>query len=303
MVHVSDSERLRLKLDNLVIVKKSVEYKIPLSDISMIVVEGGDTTISFRLLNAFAQYNIVLIACDTKYLPSGIFYGYNQHFRAHKKLQAQLQWSQQSKDYIWQQIIFYKIDTQQDVLTILQKNSEAIVLLSNYKNQIELADKTNREGHAAKVYFNTLFGKKFIRMTEMETDVINAGLNYGYTILRSQLARIVVGYGLNPLLGLFHKNEYNTFNLVDDLIEPFRPIVDLWVYYHLKDEQFLTYQKRIELVNILNIKIKYGTEVTTVTNAMDKYVKAFIRAIEVNDFKSFHCPTIITEEVEKVYEV
>lgn len=303
MVHVSDSERLRLKLDSLVIVKKSVEYKIPLSDISMIVVEGGDTTISFRLLNAFAQYNIVLITCDTKYLPSGIFYGYNQHFRAYKKLQAQLQWTKKNKDDMWQRIIFYKIDTQQDVLAILQKSSEAILLLSNYKNQIEPADKTNREGHAAKVYFNALFGKDFIRMTEMETDIINAGLNYGYTILRSQLARIVVGYGLNPLLGLFHKNEYNAFNLVDDLIEPFRPIVDLWVYYHLKNEQFLTYQKRIELVNILNVKVKYGKEITTVTNAMDKYVKAFIRTIEMNDDTAFNCPVILKEEVEKDYEV
>ncbi|MHC3836098.1 CRISPR-associated endonuclease Cas1, partial [Streptococcus thermophilus] len=79
------------------------------------------------------------------------------------------------------------------------------------KEQIEPGDRTNREGHAAKVYFNELFGKQFVRVTQQEADVINAGLNYGYAIMRAQMARIVAGYGLNGLLGIFHKNEYNQF--------------------------------------------------------------------------------------------
>lgn len=195
IVHIHQSEKMRLKLDNLVIKKQGDEFTIPLSDISIIVAEGGDTVVTLRLLSALSKYNIALIVCDNHHLPTGIYHSQNGHFRAYKKLQAQLSWAPLQKDKLWQIIIYFKITNQQDVLAMQEKSLSTIQLLSDYREHIELGDRTNREGHAAKVYFNELFGKQFVRLTQQETDAVNAGLNYGYTIFRAQMARIIAGYG------------------------------------------------------------------------------------------------------------
>ena len=245
IVHVSQSEKMRLKLDNLLVQKMGQEFTIPLSDISIIVAEGGDTVVTLRLLSALSKYNIALVVCDNEHLPTGIYHSQNGHFRAYKRLKEQMDWSQKQKDKAWQIVTYYKINNQEDVLAMFEKSLDNIRLLSDYKEQIEPGDRTNREGHASKVYFNELFGKQFVRVTQQEADVINAGLNYGYAIMRAQMARIVAGYGLNGLLGIFHKNEYNQFNLVDDLMEPFRQIVDVWVYDNLRDQEFLKYEYRL----------------------------------------------------------
>ena len=199
---------------------------------------------------------------------------------------------------LWQIVTYFKINNQQDVLSIFERDIDAIQLLADYKDNIELGDKTNREGHAAKVYFNELFGKQFTRVTQQEADVINAGLNYGYAIFRAQMARIIEGYGLNPLVGIFHRNEYNQFNLVDDLMEPFRQIVDVWVYQNLRDKEYLKYEYRLNLTNLLNAKIKYGNENCTVTGAMDKYVQGFIKCIDKKDTSKFFCPVVSSLELE-----
>ena len=298
IVHVNQSEKMHLKLDNLVVRKYGEEFVIPLSDISMIVAEGGDTIVTLRLLSALSKYNIALIVCDNEHLPTGIFHSQNGHFRAYKKLQNQIGWTQDQKDKMWQIVTYFKINNQQDVLSMFEKNIEAIQLLADYKDHVELGDRSNREGHAAKVYFNELFGKQFTRVTQQEADVINAGLNYGYAIMRAQMARIVSGYGLNGLLGIFHKNEYNQFNLVDDLMEPFRQIVDVWVYQNLRNQEYLKYDYRLQLTNLLNAKIKYGKEVCTVTGAMDKYVKGFIKCIDEKETSKFFCPIVSSIEVE-----
>ena len=298
IVHVNQSEKMHLKLDNLVVRKYGEEFVIPLSDISMIVAEGGETIVTLRLLSALSKYNIALIVCDNEHLPTGIFHSQNGHFRAYKKLQNQIGWTQDQKDKMWQIVTYFKINNQQDVLSMFEKNIEAIQLLADYKDHVELGDRSNREGHAAKVYFNELFGKQFTRVTQQEADVINAGLNYGYAIMRAQMARIVSGYGLNGLLGIFHKNEYNQFNLVDDLMEPFRQIVDIWVYQNLRNQEYLKYEYRLQLTNLLNAKIKYGKEVCTVTGAMDKYVKGFIKCIDEKETSKFFCPIVSSIEVE-----
>ena len=298
IVHVNQSERMHLKLDNLVVRKHGEEFVIPLSDISMIVAEGGDTIVTLRLLSALSKYNIALIVCDNEHLPTGIYHSQNGHFRAYKKLQNQIGWTQDQKDKMWQIVTYFKINNQQDVLSMFEKNIEAIQLLADYKDHVELGDRTNREGHAAKVYFNELFGKQFTRVTQQEADVINAGLNYGYAIMRAQMARIVSGYGLNGLLGIFHKNEYNQFNLVDDLMEPFRQIIDVWVYQNLRNQEYLKYEYRLQLTNLLNAKIKYGKEVCTVTGAMDKYVKGFIKCIDEKETSKFFCPIVSSLEME-----
>ena len=114
--------------------------------------------------------------------------------------------------------------------------------------------------------------------------------------MRAQMPRIVACYGINPLIGIFHKNEYNQFNLVDDLMEPFRQIVDVWVYQHLREEEYLKYEFRLALTNLLNMTIRYGNEKCTVSGAMDKYVKGFIKCISDKDTTKFFCPIVSSLE-------
>lgn len=289
-VYVSDSKHMRLKLDNLFIEKNRENYIIPLNDISMVIVEGGSTVVTVRLLAAFARYNIVLIICDEKHLPVGIYLSYNQHFHAYKRLLWQMSWTQEQKNLMWNEIIKFKILNQREVLCFYEKDLEFSKLLLSYISDIHDGDISNREGHAAKVYFNGLFGQGFRRETQCETDAINAGMNYGYTIFRAQLARIICGFGLNPMLGIFHKNEYNSFNLVDDLIEPFRQIIDLWVYRNLKDSQYITFKNRQDIIALMSCKVIYDKQKMTVATAMEKYVGSFIEAMELGDYSNLTFP-------------
>ena len=134
-----------------------------------------------------------------------------------------------------------------------------VSLFPGRKLNIFKGDKNNREAHAAKIYFNQLMGTSFSRGNE--DILLNSGLDYGYAILRAYMARVCVGYGLNTQIGIHHKNEYNRFNLVDDLIEPIRPIVDIVAYKILEKEEYFKPEHRRILVNLLNRKINYRKKI------------------------------------------
>lgn len=288
VIIAKDSEKIKLKLDNIVIHKNDYDFIVPLSDISIIVLEGQQTTITTRLLSALTEYNISLVICDHTYTPCGIYHAYNGHSRASKLLQKQIAWDDELKGIVWKKIVDFKISNQIDVLCHFEQKEESIAKLYELKGAIELHDATNREGHAAKVYFNTLFGMKFSRQDE--DNVINAGLDYGYAILRAYLARLVVAYGLQPMIGLFHKSEYNQFNLVDDLIEPFRPFVDGWVFMNMGDSDFLTFENRTHLINLLNLRANYKGSSYTLGAIMEKYVVSFVNLMNSGDIGGFVNP-------------
>ena len=153
------------------------------------------------------------------------------------------------------------------------KDEEAM-LLQNYIKEIQYGDSTNREGHAAKVYFNALFGKEFTRTADCN---INAALNYGYSILLSSFTREIVANGYITQLGLFHDNMFNQFNLASDLMEPFRPIVDELVY----DMELGTFEKeeKMKLVNILNQTVRINDRSEYVNNAVKIYCKSIFDAL------------------------
>lgn len=146
-----------------------------------------------------------------------------------------------------------------------------------FATEVSEGDKSNREAHAAKVYFNLLMGTSFSRGNE--DILLNSGLDYGYAVLRSYIARVCVGYGLNTQIGIHHKNEYNRFNLVDDLMEPLRPIVDMIVYKTMKDDNYFTREHRRQLVNILNMKIMYRNKKMHICNMIENYVEQFAAMI------------------------
>lgn len=271
VILIENEVDINLKLDNLVITKDESDIWIPLDDISVIVLDNLRINISTRMLSIMAEYNIALILCDNKHNPIGYYSSYDNHSRMSKMIGNQISKDREFYDIIWKNIVESKIENQAQVLEILEKSEEVVKNIREYGKSVKVGDIDNREAHSAKIYFNTLMNATFSRGND--DILINSGLDYGYTILRSYLARLCVGYGLNTQIGIHHKNEYNRFNLVDDLIEPFRPIVDVYTYKILDGEEYFKAEHRRKLINILNHYIKYNGKKMYICNAMEEYVE------------------------------
>ena len=170
-------------------------------------------------------------------------------------------------------IIKNKIHNQGKILEKL--NIHGYEKLYEYENQVELGDKTNREGHAAKVYFNLLFGKDFIRG---KGDNVNIALDYGYTILLSIFNREVVSKGYITPLGINHKNEFNQFNLSCDLMEPYRPLVDYIVYNNINNVLDKSY--KYKLINVINESVNIEYKEQFVSNAIPIFINSVFRFLE-----------------------
>ena len=192
------------------------------------------------------------------------------------KVRRQIVWKQSTKEAVWTEIVTEKIRKQKELLEALGKEEAA--LLSSYLREIVWNDETNREGHAAKVYFNALFGMDF---TRTEDNFVNAALNYGYSIILSAFTREVVANGYITQLGLFHDNMFNQFNLASDLMEPFRILVDREVI-GMKLLQF-EHEEKMQLVNILNQEIQIDGKTQYVNNAIKIYCKSVFDALEEDD--------------------
>lgn len=277
-VMIKDGEHLRLKLDNLEVEKAGQKYTIPLSDIATLTLEGEKMIITTSLLAKFAQHNIAVIICDSKYTPCGVYTSFGQYHHTAKRQLQQMDWSDRLRETIWTEIIYQKIHNQIAVLEWKELEEERLDLMNELLAALELGDKTNREGLAAKVYFNSLYGMDFRRDS---STVINAAMNYGYAIIRAYMARLVVGAGLIPTLGVFHHNEFNAFNLVDDLMEPFRPLMDWYIQdkilAHYKD--YLSWEARCILIDFLNQPYLKKGKKTTLDLVMLDYVNSFIKAM------------------------
>lgn len=264
--------KLSYKNDYLII--RSEELKmIHLSEINTIIVENGLVSITSYLINELVNKKIKLIICDEKHNPSGEMVPYYGAFNTSKKVLNQINWKKDKKDKIWQLIVKNKIHNQAMLLKSLEINGFEKVM--SYEEQVGLADKTNREAHAAKVYFNLLFTKKFIRGA---SDNINASLDYGYAIILSTMNKEIVSKGYITQLGINHKSEFNQFNLTSDLMESFRPLIDEIVYKNI-DAEFDRTQK-YKLIEVLNETIKIDGKEQYVSNAIPIYIQSVFDALE-----------------------
>ena len=283
-VFVKNGERLKLKLDNLEVSKEGESFTIHLMDIDTVILEGDKTTITTRIMSKLAKYHIDLVICDNTYLPCGIFLGMGQYHKSAKRAIWQADWEELLKQNAWTSIVSQKIKNQIDVARHLDVDEERLQLMQNFLENIFLGDETNREGHVAKVYFNSLYGQGF---TRDDNTLPNHCMDYGYSIVRAQVARSVSALGLLPMLGIFHRNEYNSFNLVDDLMEPFRPIMDYYIISQIlrTEVEYLTYETRLKLIDFLNQKIKIKGRKVYINQAIADYVNSFIRAMEQNDVR------------------
>lgn len=275
-VVVSSRSKLELKNGYLVIRSDTVK-RVHLDEISVLVIENTGSAVTAALLEALWENKTVVIFCDHKRNPGAQLLPYYNSFDCSARVNTQIQWTQDVKDLVWTEIIKEKIRKQAQVIEKLNlKNSD---LLYSYIDEIETGDSTNREGHAAKVYFNSLFGSSFSRSDDCFT---NSALNYGYGLLLSLVNREIVANGYLTQLGLFHKNVFNQFNLSSDLMEPFRPLFDLIVYSMPKGND-LEHGDKLFLLNTLNERVQIGKSKQTVINAVGIYVKSVLDALDNNE--------------------
>lgn len=301
---ISKGGKLSLHQQQMLIQQEGNEFTVPLEDIAIVVVESRETVITLPLLSAFGLYGITLLSCDEQFLPCGQWLPFNQYYRQLKTLKLQLETSLPLKKQLWQRIVQQKIRNQAKVISLCQyqEKSERLLRLANL---VKSGDKDNIEAQSAVIYFSGLFGAHFRR--KEEDNAINIHLNYAYTVMRSAVARSLVLYGWLPQLGLFHHSELNAFNLADDFIEPFRPLVDLLVWNLLEKgllSQNLTPISKQQLIKILHHQLRFNQEKVSVLTAIDKTIASLQIALiqkmphYCSYQRSIHCRNInMSEEV------
>lgn len=246
---------------------------VHLSEIYTLIIESVNVSITASLLQELVKNKIKVIFCDAKHNPSCELIPYYGAHNTSKKIFKQIEWDEWFKKQIWTDIIYQKIINQAGLLHSLGKKESA--MLYEYAQELRLFDETNREGHAAKVYFNALFGKGFSRE---DVSDINAALDYGYSIILSAFNREISANGYLTQLGIKHINEYNCFNLSSDLMEPFRIVVDKFVYENA--ENTFDSEYRHKMIDLLNLQIKYNEKIQYLNNIIPIYVKSVFNAIE-----------------------
>lgn len=225
----------------------SEKQTIPIEDIGIVLLENQQTSISLPLLNALAENEVQVVICDSRGMPNVMIQSMNSNNLQGKTLRNQIVCGEVLKKQLWKQVVEAKIKNQASLLNNIGKEGD--VLKSFYTN-VKSGDVDNREGIAARIYFQHLFGDNFVR--DREESGINVMLNYGYSILRAATCRAIVASGLLPAIGIHHHNRSNAYPLADDLMEPFRPFVDEIVYNLMMcGERELTKDVKGELISVL----------------------------------------------------
>lgn len=284
------SNPCKLSVKNFQLVYESLNSEervhLPLEDIGSIILENMQINITNYLLSACSEYNITIYICDNHHKPSGILIPYYQHSRNTKISYAQIEAKEPLKKQIWQKIIKQKIKNQADVINLLFDNDE----LYSFVSKVNSGDTKNIEAYAAKIYWKLLFDN-FKRHSECK---YNSALDYGYAIIRGCISKYIAASGLIPCFGVHHKNELNSFNLTEDLIEPFRPFVDIMIAdMEINKDENLTKEDKLYLISILNRQCQYKNEQITIQNACENVCKNFVNAILKNDIKYIELPEFI----------
>lgn len=272
MVVIAKRAKLELKLNHLVVRSEEGVVKIFLGEISILIIENTAVALTAALLCELIKRRIKVIFCDEKRNPCSELV---PHYGCHDtsaRIKEQLGWSENVKIDVWTEIVRNKIFQQK--LVLKENRLEGAKLLEDYLRELQPADITNREGHAAKVYFNAIFGLDFTRESEC---AVNSALNYGYAIILSAFNREIAANGYFTQLGIYHDNMFNNFNLTSDLMEPFRPIVDRLVLKK-KPKCFGAPEKKW-MVDVLNQEVIIDGKKHYLNNAIKIYCKSVFDAL------------------------
>lgn len=268
----------RCKLEysmNYMIHRAEKETRINLDEINSLIIQSTQVSLTSALLSELIDKKIKVIFCDSKNNPQSELIPYYAAYNVKEKIEAQMAITDSAKNKVWKEIIIQKIRQQALNLEYMDLQ-ESKNKLEYYILEVEEGDITNREGHAAKVYFNSLFGKDFSRDKDIIT---NAYLNYGYSILLSAINREVKNLGYLTEIGIHHIGNSNPFNLSCDFIEPLRGLVDYWVISEKVNED--NYKK--EMINLLSYQVLYDGKKMFLDNAIKLYVLSLFNALFNDD--------------------
>lgn len=291
-VMISKPAQLKREHSSLAVVQDQTAY-VPFEDIAVIVLNHREITLTHPVLSACADFGISLFSTGDTHQPNGVFLPFISHSRVTKWFRLQLNLPRPHAKQAWAIIVRQKITNQSLCLALV--DLPGADYLQRYVRRVHSGDPSNLEGVAAAYYFVQLFG---IGFTRAQNNFINAALNYGYSIIRGAISRGLVAHGLLPVMGLFHSNEQNAFNLADDIIEPFRPIVDLTVANmdHSLEDGLLP-QDKVVLIGILNVDVMMPRGKMSVLSAIEQTIESLARFYERGDGTMLELPNLIKLEL------
>ncbi|GAA5417809.1 CRISPR-associated endonuclease Cas1 [Paraliobacillus ryukyuensis] len=289
IIHISNVDQLSLQLDNLKVKKADDEVRVPLRDIFAIVIEDLTCKLTSRLMIELSKNNILVLLCNQKYLPECIVQPVSGHALQYRQMVKQLNWGTDLKADLWKKIIQKKILNQAEVMKRNDIEKNRVFKLKELATNVETEDKSNMEGQAARIYFNSFFDENYTRSNPNYIE--NAALDYGYAIVHSAIARTVVAKGLISGLGIFHKGERNPHNLASDIIEPFRPIIDYFVVKQ-PPEGYLSKDYRIQLINLLHAKVVINSKLQTLIRSIEICIDSFLEYFETGKSEKIQLPSL-----------
>lgn len=293
VIEINITDYISVFLNNLLVKSDNGNITIPLKQIETLILNNSRSNVSVSLISNIIKEDINFIICDEKHLPIASIIRINGNYD-NSRFIKQLSWTNEFKAKIWKEIIKLKIQNSFNLLQELDlfKTIDDCKKFLEYRNNVLEGDLTNREGHAAKVYFNLLFGKNFDRRSENK---INHALNYGYSILLSYISRCLISSGLDNRVSIWHNSKFNSLALACDLIEPFRSQVDYLVYkMYINEEQGSLDNFKEGLFNLLDMKVSFNGKMIK----FQKMISQFIHNFEKLNYQDFIADFIKWEECE-----
>ncbi|MEW5967117.1 MAG: type II CRISPR-associated endonuclease Cas1 [Pseudomonadota bacterium] len=259
------------------LIEQEQDARVPFEDIAVIILNHREISLTHPVLSACGEYGIGLFSTGPTHHPNGVFLPFLPHSRATRMLRLQLALGRPAAKRAWQTIIQAKIQNQATCLKLADKPD--VGRLESLARRVRSGDPDNLESQASALYFRALYGNDFHRG---QPRWINAALDYGYAVFRAAIARGLVAHGFLPALGLFHASEQNAFNLADDLIEPYRPLVDLHVIEHClgHDVDDLLPMDKAALVSLLNVDMAMPRGTMSALSSIEQAVESLARLYE-----------------------
>jgi CRISPR-associated protein Cas1 len=290
----SNPFHLGTKLDQLIIINKESGELIsrPIEDLGIVILDNQQITFTQHVLQLLAENNVAVVICDAKHHPSSMLMHLDTHHIQAERFRHQIAASEPLRKQLWQQTVKAKIRNQARVLQLAGWKN---ITLLNLANKVTSGDTSNIEGQAARIYWKQLFGSSFYRLREGPPP--NPSLNYGYSIVRAAIARAIVGSGLLPTLGIHHHNKYNSFALADDIMEPYRPFVDLLIHRQIRaipDYHNITKERKSEFLQLLSSDCIFKSNRSPIMVAME-YSSASLAKCFEGSIKKIDYPEIPTE--------
>ncbi|MCF6149390.1 MAG: type II CRISPR-associated endonuclease Cas1 [Candidatus Kuenenia sp.] len=290
IVEISNPAKLSLRNRQMVVDREGFDLAtVPIEDLGMLILDHPQITHTQGLLASCSENNVALLVCNSKHLPVSILLPLEGNSLHSKTITRQTQIAETTRKRLWQAIIRAKIREQAKALFRSTGNDTP---LPDYVKKVKSGDPDNIEAQVSRIYWQRLFGAAFRR--DFDAPGINSLLNYGYAVMRAAVARAIVGTGLHPSLGLHHHNQYNSFCLADDLLEPLRPAVDIKVFelcQNIPGEPTLTTENKQSLLEILTRNCAFNARQLPLITSLHYYA-ASVRKVICGEHKRVEIPAL-----------